>query len=216
MDSQEIERGKLIVFEGIDGSGKSTQVAMLASSLREKFGIDVVTGFEPTNGVYGAAVRAAAGKNESLGVNEIPYLLLDRAEHAACINKVSEGGKWYLLDRYYLSMMAYQGAGGCDVEAIRSINELIAPIPDIAFLMDISVTEAMRRIKQRGIGTTLFETEAFLESCRSIYAGMDMPWLHRVAADRDAESIHADILAKIVSTFNLYGTSNNETGPVRA
>lgn len=177
-------RGSLVVFEGIDGTGKSTQIKLLAQYL-EACGINVVTGYEPTRGPWGMKVRAAALSGERLSVEEeIDCLLQDRREH---VKKVIEPalaeGKWVLLDRYYLSMMAYQGATGANPEQIREWNEAFAVIPDVAFWLDIPVEEALARMNARGNARDAFENEPFLNACAAIYSSMEMPWLHRIEAD---------------------------------
>lgn len=177
-------RGSLIVFEGIDGTGKSTQIKLLAQYLQAR-GIDVVTDFEPTRGPWGMKVREAALSGERLSIEEeIDCLLQDRREHVRkLIEPALAEGKWVLLDRYYLSMMAYQGATGAAVEDIREMNEAFAVIPDVAFWLDIPVEEALRRMDSRGNGQDAFEKEEFLQACADIYSAMEMPWLHRVEAD---------------------------------
>ena len=156
-------RGALIVFEGIDGTGKSTHIQLLARYLRGQ-GIDVVTDFEPTRGPWGMKVREAAMSGQRLSLEEeIDCLLQDRREHVRnFIEPALAAGKWVLLDRYYLSMMAYQGASGANVEEIRECNEAFATVPDVAFWMDIPVEMSIDRMKQRGNAADAFENEPFL------------------------------------------------------
>ncbi len=177
-------RGALIVFEGIDGTGKSTQIELLARYLRA-CGKDVVTGFEPTRGPWGMKVRQAAMAGERLSIEEeIACLLQDRREHVRDLIEPSlAAGKWVLLDRYYLSMMAYQGATGANVELIREWNEEFATVPDVAIWLDIPIDMALERMNARGNGQDAFENEPFLQACSRIYSNMEMPWLHRVEAD---------------------------------
>lgn len=187
-------RGSLIVFEGIDGTGKSTQIKLLAQYLQAR-GINVVTDFEPTRGPWGMKVREAALSGERLSIEEeIDCLLQDRREHVKkLIEPALAEGKWVLLDRYYLSMMAYQGATGAPVEEIREMNEAFAVIPDVAFWLDIPVEEALRRMDSRGNGQDAFEKEEFLQACADIYSAMEMPWLHRVEADLTVSEVQARI-----------------------
>lgn len=177
-------RGCLVVFEGIDGVGKSTQIKLLAQYLRGQ-GLEVMTDFEPTKGEWGMKVRNAAMSGERLSTEEeIDCLLQDRREHVReVIEPALARGCWVLLDRYYLSMMAYQGASGVSVESIREWNEAFATVPDIAFWLDIPLDMAMQRMNGRGRGHDAFENEPFLQACYEIYSAMEMPWLHRVEAD---------------------------------
>ncbi len=189
-------RGRLIVFEGIDGTGKSTQIKLLAQYLRES-GLEVVTDFEPTRGPWGMKVREAAMAGERLDIEEeINCLLQDRREHVRdVIEPALERGAWVLLDRYYLSMMAYQGASGVSVEDIREWNEEFATVPDIAFWLDIPLEVAVERMRARGNAADAFEQEPFLQACKNIYAAMEMPWLHRVEADGRIEETQAKVRA---------------------
>ena len=188
-------RGSLIVFEGIDGTGKSTQVELLARYLRAR-GIDVVTGFEPARGPWGMRVREAALAGDRLSIEEeIACLLQDRREHVRdVIEPALQEGKWVLLDRYYLSMMAYQGASGANVEEIREWNEAFATIPDVALWLDIPIELSQERMHARGNGKDAFENEKFLSDCAAIYSAMEMPWLHHVEADGSVQEVHERIL----------------------
>lgn len=187
-------RGALVVFEGIDGTGKSTQIQLLARYLRG-LGLEVVTDSEPTRGPWGMKVREAALSGQRLRLEEeIDCLLQDRREHVRhFIEPALAAGKWVLLDRYYLSMMAYQGATGANVEEIRECNEAFAAVPDVAFWLDIPVEMAIDRMNARGNGCDAFENEAFLHACKGIYAAMEMPWLHRIEADGSETEVHARV-----------------------
>lgn len=191
-------RGKLIVFEGIDGTGKSTHIRLLKEHLE---GLDIVvrTSFEPTRGEWGMRVRQAALSGARLSVEEeIDCLLRDRREHVeTLIRPALERGEWVLLDRYYLSMMAYQGATGADVQRIRELNESFAPEPDMAFWLDIPVELSMQRIAARGLGTDAFEKRSFQEEVARLYAAMSFPFLQRIDATGSAEQTQASIREKL-------------------
>ncbi len=191
-------RGCLVVFEGIDGTGKSTQIQLLAQYLRER-GHEVITDFEPTRGPWGMKVREAAMAGDRLDIEEeINCLLQDRREHVRdVIEPALARGAWVLLDRYYLSMMAYQGASGVSVEDIREWNEEFATVPDIAFWLDIPLEEAVERMRVRGNVADAFEHEPFLQACMNIYSAMEMPWLHRVEADGSIEEVQARVRALV-------------------
>ncbi len=187
--------GKLVVFEGIDGTGKSTQIRLFKEWLQER-GFRVACDYEPTRGPWGMRVRQAAGNGERLSLEEeIECLLQDRREHVRhFIEPHLAAGDWVLLDRYYPSMMAYQGASGCNVEDIREMNEAFAPVPDLAFWLDIPLETALGRMERRGLARDAFEEEEFLHACRRIYSGMDMPWFHRVAAAGEPMQTHEAIV----------------------
>ena len=97
---------------------------------------------------------------------EIACLLQDRREHVReVIEPALQAGKWVLLDRYYLSMMAYQGASGANVEEIREWNEAFATVPDVALWLDIPIELSQERMHARGNGKDAFENEKFLSDC---------------------------------------------------
>lgn len=198
-------RGCLVVFEGIDGTGKSTQIQLLAQFLRAR-GIEVLTDFEPTRGPWGMKVREAARSGERLILEEeIDCLLQDRREHVReLIEPALEKGTWVLLDRYYLSMMAYQGASGASVEAIREWNEEFATVPDVAFWLDIPVEEALQRMGDRARDRDAFEKESFLAECSRIYSNMEMPWLHRIEADGTVQETQSRIREVIREELAAY------------
>lgn len=197
-------KGRLIVFEGIDGTGKSTQVQLLADYLRKR-GISVITDFEPTRGEWGMRVRNAARSGVRLSLTEeIDCLLQDRREHVRdVIEPALREGTWVLLDRYYLSMMAYQGASGASVEAIREMNEAFAILPDVALWLDIPLDVSARRVKSRGIENDAFEHEPFLQACMDIYSSMEMPWLHRIEAEGTVEETFEAVLKVLQAELDI-------------
>ncbi len=191
-----IKRGKLIIFEGIDGTGKSTQIQLLAKYLSKEHDLEVVSSFEPTRGEWGMRVRSAAQAHKRLSMDEeIDCLLRDRKEHIqSLIAPALARGAWVLLDRYYPSMMAYQGASGADVMEIQRMNEEFAIIPDAAFFLHISLEESRRRMDTRGLAKDAFEEDGFQARVAAIYEGMDMPWWERIDAHGSVEDVHRLIL----------------------
>lgn len=180
--------GRLIVFEGIDGTGKSTHIGHLRKYLEAR-GIEVVQSFEPTRGQWGRLLRESAATGRLSVEEEVDLFLKDRREHVeTLIAPALARGAWVLLDRYYLSMMAYQGARGVDPAAIRAANEEFAPVPDAAVWLDIPVSVALERIGSRG-ERDAFETEAGLAACRGVFASIHEPWMLRVDADAPQEEV---------------------------
>lgn len=180
--------GRLIVFEGIDGTGKSTHIRLLREYLEGK-GLEVVQSFEPTRGRWGQMLRDSAVTGRLSVEEEVELFLKDRREHVeTLISPALARGAWVLLDRYYLSMMAYQGARGVDPSAIRAANEEFAPVPDAVVWLDIPVSVALERIGGRG-ERDAFETEAGLTACRNVFASIHDPWMLRVDADAGPEEV---------------------------
>lgn len=161
--------GIFIVIEGIDGTGKSTQAKRLADWLSLQ-GRQVVLSREPTAGPWGQKVRESASTGRLSPEDELQYFLNDRREHVEELIKPSlEAGKFVILDRYYFSTMAYQGARGFDPQEIRRKNELFAPVPDLLLIMDLDVEAALIRIGVRGDTANEFEKQDNLQRCRDIF-----------------------------------------------
>ncbi len=195
-----IRNGKLIVFEGIDGTGKSTHIKAL-KALLEARGIEVVQSYEPTHGTWGAKLRDSAVTGRLSLEEEIELFIKDRKEHVeTLIAPALERGAWVLLDRYYLSMMAYQGARGMDIAAIRALNEEFAPIPDAVIWLDIPVETALARIGNRG-ERDAFEAEESLRACQNIFASIQEPWMLRVDGNEEQDVV----ASRVAETLRTHG-----------
>src|SRR5207253_402183 len=109
MESNGRPTGILIAIEGIDGAGKTTQVARLCKAL-EAVGETVVRSKEPTNGPHGRRVRESAQNGRLDPHEELATFLDDRREHVATVIGPALGrGEIVILDRYFYSTIAYQG-----------------------------------------------------------------------------------------------------------
>ncbi len=150
--------GLLVVIEGIDGVGKTTVHKALAERLKNN--PNFVFSYEPTNGAYGKKLREAL-KQGNLSKEEMLFLFIkDRFEHVKrlIIPSLKEG-KLVILDRYYPSTIAYQGAEGFDFKELLILNETIAPTPDLMIYFDLPVEVAVKRLKERGNEFSIFEKE---------------------------------------------------------
>ncbi len=184
-----------IVFEGIDGTGKSTQLKMLSTAL-EELGHSVTTSFEPTNGTYGSLVRKSATRPEGRYPlsEEFDLLLKDRAEHVdTLINPTLQRGEIVILDRYYYSTMAYQGASGMDPEFILAENQKFAPEPDLVIVLTLPVEVSLQRIGVRDGEGDAFEKRESLEKCADIFLGLDGANIHFIDAERSPELVHEEV-----------------------
>jgi len=189
-----LSRGVLIVFEGIDGTGKSTQVALLSSSLKKE-GYDVITTREPTDGKYGRRIRTLYSNRLSVSrEQELDLFLCDRREHVKEVIGPSLALKRIVLcDRYFLSTAAYQGASGFDPLDIIERNSF-APMPDLALLLEISPEESIRRItEKRGDLLNDFEQLESLKQVDAIFRAMQLPCIRRIDASKAVEKIHQRI-----------------------
>jgi dTMP kinase len=162
--------GILIVVEGIDGAGKTTQVQLLYDQLTE-CGESVVRSKEPTDGTWGRKIRASASTGRMSLADELHAFIEDRKEHVANLILPSlNDGKIVILDRYYLSTVAYQGARGANVADLLTRMHEIAPKPDIVFLIDLDPQLALERIREsRGDIPNDFERLEPLREIRKIF-----------------------------------------------
>ncbi len=184
--------GFLLVLEGIDGSGKSTLARQLADWLRES-GREVITSREPTDGPHGTALRQSAKTGRLSLEAELDLFLKDRAEHvAALISPALARGAVVILDRYYFSTAAYQGARGLDPQAIIDANETFAPVPDLVLLLDLDPGDGAARIQRRGDVLDDFEALDYQREVRRIFLALDRPFIRRIDAARSAEAVFAD------------------------
>jgi dTMP kinase len=171
-----IPHGFLFAVEGIDGSGKTSQAQRLARYCQKK-GLECILSKEPTNGKYGQLIRSSAIRGRLSVEEEIDILLKDRREHVEeVIRPALDQEKVVILDRYYFSNAAYQGARGVDPEIILSRNETFAPQPDLLTILDVSPQTGLQRIRERGDEPNKFETIDSLERARAIFNQIERPY----------------------------------------
>ena len=168
-----------IVFEGIDGSGKSTIAEMIFRHY-ESGGIPIFKGAEPSNGKRGKEIRKLLSSGKSIGVKEqLRLFLLDREDDVRNnILPALREGKMVILDRYYHSNAAYQGALDEDPQMIIGINlEQGFPVPDRIYCMDIDADIALKRIQKRAPSGVkdFFEKKNLLQKIRANYLSFAGP-----------------------------------------
>ena len=193
MTSRVLTKGILIVIEGIDGAGKSTQAKLLYNDL-DRRNIPVIFSREPTDSEYGQKIRVLAQKGRESIQPEEEYRLFvnDRKVHVhTLINPALKAGKVVILDRYFFSTIAYQGALGLDPEKIRAENEIFCPLPDAAFIIDIPTKIGIDRIKnQRNETPNLFEKEQYLENVSRIFDSLNDEFIVRIDGKGGVEEVH--------------------------
>jgi len=146
--------GTFITFEGIDGSGKSTQLRLLSNFLKER-GCDPLLTREPGGTTIGLKLRAALldAQEEVDPLTELLVFAADRAQHVRRVLRPAlEKGRIVISDRYADATVAYQGAGrGFDPELISEIVRLATEglKPDLTLLFDVSVDESVSRTTRR-------------------------------------------------------------------
>ncbi len=194
------DAGLLVVFEGIDGAGKSTQIRGLAARLAADQ-VPHVMSREPTDGPHGRRLRASATLGRLPPELELVTFLADRQEHVdALILPALAAGKVVVLDRYYFSTAAYQGARGFDWRDILRRNEAFAPEPDVVFWFDLSPEASQQRIGGRGEAVTAFEQLESLRQVADIYAAIakTRPFVHRLDATRPAADLIEEIWELVI------------------
>jgi dTMP kinase len=194
-----VNDGRLIAFEGLDGSGKSTQLELLAAHLRAA-GCDVVTTREPTEFPSGKRIREMARSGEELEPEEeLRWFVEDRCVHVAqVIAPALRADRIVLTDRYYLSTVAYQGARGLDYEEILGDSENAFPIPDLVLLLEIDPQIAFERVYARGSEIEgVFEQREFLSQVASVFDALGCTYLERVPGDGEPSQIEAIIAERV-------------------
>lgn len=206
-----------ITIEGIEGSGKSTSLLLLAQEL-ERRGYDVLRTREPGGCGLGRAIRPILldARTRSLNIRAELYLFLaDRAQHVAeVIRPALEAGQIVLCDRYTDSTLAYQGYGrGLDPEKLRRINEMATGglVPDLTLLMDLPVGLGLERagLRNQRLGTVLsegrFDAESmdFHERVRQGYLALAEEEPQRIACI-NAEQRPEDVLLQGLSAVEDY------------
>lgn len=172
--SIDASRGAFVVFEGIDGSGKSTQVALLAKRMAE-CQVAVHATAEPSAGPVGSLIRNSFARRVNFDDRVIAALFVaDRLDHITNSHdgmlSLVEQGTTVISDRYYLSSMAYH-ASEVDPAWIRSANAINTDLmsPDITIFIDIDPDTSLERIAASRSVTDRFEVRPRLENARSNY-----------------------------------------------
>jgi dTMP kinase len=163
------------VFEGLDGSGTSTQLALLEQKLADKTANNLVfkATFEPTDGPIGKLIRSVLKKELTIRADTLARLFAaDRSEHLYAQGGIIERckrGELVICDRYTLSSVVYQGIE-CGVELPRSLNESF-PTPELLLFFDINPETAQRRMAARP-SLEIFEHIEFQEKVRKQYRAL--------------------------------------------
>lgn len=205
-----MSKGLFIVLEGVEGAGKSTQVALL-SRWMEASGVRHVLTREPGGTPVGEAIREIVLDRGGLTMPPETELFLILAARAAFVRDVVrpalEGGELVLADRFDLSTFAYQGYGrGLDLGEVRRANDLATGgvRPDLTLVLDLPVTEGLKRKGRPGLGDRIErEGEPFLSRVREGYLALirDEPRTRLLDASTTPESLHAGIRRVLGEAF---------------
>lgn len=157
-------KGKFIVFEGLDGSGQSTQTKLLSDFL-SKNGFQVILTKEPTkDSTVAGKIRDILANKTKIEPKKLQELFVeDRREHLEkTIIPALESGKIVVSDRYFFSTFAYGKSEGLDLEWLIEMNNEFL-LPDISFILKVSPEICIKRIEERGEGKQFFERKDKLE-----------------------------------------------------
>lgn len=190
---------KLIVFEGADGSGLSTQSKLLYKYLKKR-GHAVVHTKEPTNGFIGRIIRNVLRRKRRLGAETLQLLFCaDRANHIESLIKPAlRKNRIVICDRYALSTIAY-GALKLDRKWLITLNSKFVR-PDLTILLDVPEKVCLKRIRKRG-ATELFEERERLKKIRANYKKLKRGFRNVVVVNgnRPIDAVFADV-KKIVES----------------
>lgn len=213
--------GLFVTFEGIEGTGKSTQVGLAARRLAER-GVDHLVTREPGGTPLGQTLRAfllARRERPAEPLVEALLMVADRADHvASVIAPALTRGQVVLCDRFADATLAYQGGGsGVDSDLLTRMNRAATRslVPDLTVLLDLEPARALERLAARAGALDRFESEpqAFFDRVRRAYHELatrePARWLV-VEADSDAAAI-ADTIGREIDR-RLAAKSAAQTG----
>ena len=199
-------KGIFVTFEGIEGSGKSTQVRMLIEYLKEHK-LDYITTREPGGTPIAESIRTLLldpGNAEMLPATELLLYCASRAQHTGeLILPALASGKIVICDRYYDSTYAYQGAARrLDEQMIETLTKM-APFdtqPDLTVLLDVPVQAGLLRIKDRTLDRLEQEDISFHERVRQHYLSIAKKYSSRFLVLNgldDPDQIHRQIIQSL-------------------
>ena len=203
-------KGKFIVFEGIDGSGKTTQINQLSKWL---IGTDLipennklVITREPGGTKLGKSIRSLlldTSREKSPGsITELLLYAADRSQHVnEIIRPTLDQGDWVISDRFCGSTLAYQGYGRkLDINLIKDLEAIATQgiAPDITFLLDIPIEESIRRRRNRKDDRIEKEGREFLSNVSLGFQALseDSNW-KKISAINSEEEIISEIKSEI-------------------
>ncbi len=195
-------KGRLITIEGVEGVGKSTNIAFIQSILSER-GIPSIATREPGGTALGESIRKLLLDKEQQGMSALTELLLMFSSRAQHLEQVIEpalaGGKWVICDRFTDSSYAYQGGGrGLPLELIARMEDLVLNDfrPDCTFILDLPVETGLSRAENVG-EKDRFESEHtnFFKRVREVFIarGQSEPRCHIISAEQTLEKVQSEI-----------------------
>jgi dTMP kinase len=209
--------GRLIVLEGVDGSGTTTQARLLGQALT-RLGRQAVLTAEPTAGPVGAllrralthALRDAADQPVELDFAALALLFAaDRLDHnTRVLRPALAAGKSVISDRYTLSSLLYQSLTAPQdrdwLPWLRQINAQ-ALVPDLVLVLDVPAKTASERRQSRGGAAELFERESLQRRLCEAYASAESAWpgvnIRHLDGARPAAQVAGEILENVLEVL---------------
>ncbi len=193
-------KGLFIAFEGLDGSGLSTQVDLLNKYLNQQ-GYESFATKEPTNNIIGGLIRGLLTHIWKAS-NECSQLLFtaDRALHLEKeIIPALKKKKIMITDRYFFSTVAFGSLNIRDLDWLVSLNQHFI-LPDLIFLIKVPPKECVKRIKSSRFHKELFEEEQKLKKIWRTYNKLAkiFPSIHVVDGNRDKKEVFNDIFEIVI------------------
>src|SRR5262245_22521817 len=198
-------RSGLITFEGVEGSGKSTQCRLLADHLKQR-GLDVAVTSEPDGTALGRVIRGVfeVGDGPPTPLSQALLFMAARQQHVVqVIEPALRRGALVLCDRYADATLAYQGYGqGLALETIRDLNLLATGgvLPDLTVLLDLPAEVGMARIERRRLDVFERMDLSFHRRVREGYLEIARAEKSRVvvlSADQEPAVLHAAIVTAV-------------------
>lgn len=204
-------RGILVCIEGIDGAGKNTQTKMLSKRLADEGIVSVVYSYPDYNSPYGAIIKNFLERKIELSVEELFFLhILDKQKDREKIRKDLEKGRVVIADRYVLSAITYQTAGGFNYESAKAIAALSKlPKPDAIFYLDVPVSVSVeRKGRQKGSLDRFEAASAYLNKVRGVYNKLyrerfDSENWTRIDGRAEPGVVHEEIFLEVSKLLDL-------------
>ncbi len=216
------QKGFLVVFEGGDGCGKSTQIKMFKQYLEDK-GYDFIFTREPGGTELGEQIREILLHSKQNMSSETEFLLFS-ASRSKLIQEVVkpalESGKIVVMDRYFYSSYTYQGyAGNLDLQDLQNITEFAikGTTPDLAFLLDLSYEEAMSRKSKddalKELDRMEQKGEAYHHKVREGYLKLaeNDSTMYVVNAAQSIDKVYSDIVNKFENEYAKVNAEQDKT-----
>ncbi len=203
--SETKKRGKFIVFEGLDGSGQSTQAEMLTSYLKKRK-VKAHLTKEPTNNLIGGLIRGRL-QGDWKSTPECLQLLFaaDRAHHLDReVAPLLKKGVNVICDRYFFSSIAFGSLEIDDWEWLKSINKRFIS-PDIVFYLKVSPKTCIKRISENRFSFELFEKEKKLEVIEKSYKKIakEYDFFQIIDGEKSISEVSEEINKQIISKFKV-------------